>query len=220
MVEDPMHPTFFGIKLPNPTKGYVKNIHIKNNIIANAYSAPIVQQGTSIVIDSLEVQYNNIYGTVAGYSGDDPAWISGALMPTHYLYTSNLHVTPLFISSSDFHLQSASPLIDAGVNVGLSYLGTSPDIGCYEYGITTSISELNTGEVIVYPNPCSSSFKLNFITNKLKQVELYDNSGKLVHKESSNAQNVEILINNFDKGIYLLKIKIDANEFVKKIIKE
>jgi hypothetical protein len=36
--------------------------------------------------------------------------------------------------TSDYHLQSGSPGIDAGINVGLPFNGTAPDIGCYEYG--------------------------------------------------------------------------------------
>ena len=48
---------------------------------------------------------------------------------------------PFFVSASDFHLQSASPAINAGTNVGLTrdYAGTAipqgsaPDIGAYEY---------------------------------------------------------------------------------------
>lgn len=33
---------------------------------------------------------------------------------------------------SDFHLQASSPCINAGVNVGLPYSGSAPDIGAYE----------------------------------------------------------------------------------------
>ncbi|HUV58661.1 MAG TPA: choice-of-anchor Q domain-containing protein [Desulfatiglandales bacterium] len=48
---------------------------------------------------------------------------------------------PLFVSSSDFHLQSSSPAIDAGMNVGISIdydgnhvpSGIAPDMGAYEY---------------------------------------------------------------------------------------
>ncbi len=48
---------------------------------------------------------------------------------------------PLFVSTSDFHLQSTSPAIDAGTNAGLTTdyegktvpFGPAPDIGAYEY---------------------------------------------------------------------------------------
>jgi len=39
---------------------------------------------------------------------------------------------PIFISAANLHLQSSSPCIDAGMNVGLPYAGNAPDIGAYE----------------------------------------------------------------------------------------
>ena len=53
--------------------------------------------------------------------------------------THSVQADPLFISTSDFHLNAASPCINAGVNVGLTidYAGNEirglPDIGAYEY---------------------------------------------------------------------------------------
>ena len=57
--------------------------------------------------------------------------------------TNNLAVNPVFVSSTDFHLQSVSPLIDRGLDVGLTVdydsvaipIGSAPDIGAYEYGV-------------------------------------------------------------------------------------
>jgi hypothetical protein len=49
---------------------------------------------------------------------------------------------PLFVSATDYHLQSGSPAINAGVDVGLTEdyrgmvvpQGSAPDIGAYEFG--------------------------------------------------------------------------------------
>ena len=43
---------------------------------------------------------------------------------------------PNFASTSrgNFHLQNGSPAIDAGMDVGLDFTGSAPDIGAYEYG--------------------------------------------------------------------------------------
>jgi hypothetical protein len=37
------------------------------------------------------------------------------------------------VSSRDFHLVGGCTAIDAGIDVGLPYTGTAPDIGAYEY---------------------------------------------------------------------------------------
>jgi hypothetical protein len=45
---------------------------------------------------------------------------------------------PLFVSSSDFNLQSGSPAIDMGIDVGLPFNDFAPDIGAYESDAGTS----------------------------------------------------------------------------------
>jgi hypothetical protein len=46
----------------------------------------------------------------------------------------NLSIDPLFVdpAAHDFHLQSASPLVDAGIDIGLPFCGKAPDIGAFE----------------------------------------------------------------------------------------
>jgi hypothetical protein len=63
---------------------------------------------------------------------------------TGYDNNSQTPADPLFVSAgSDFHLQSGSPAINAGVDVGLTedYAGNAivgvPDIGAYEYQPTS-----------------------------------------------------------------------------------
>ena len=43
------------------------------------------------------------------------------------------------LPTNDFlRLVSGSDLIDKGVNLGFTYTGVSPDLGCFEYGINKS----------------------------------------------------------------------------------
>lgn len=72
------------------------------------------------------------------------------ILPNEY-QTNNVSVAPLFVDPAnlDFHLRSDSPLIDAGIstNVAVDYdnkqrpLGSSPDIGAFEYDPATNMSE-------------------------------------------------------------------------------
>lgn len=55
------------------------------------------------------------------------------------LVSSNRTVNPLFVSTDPtspnfLRLSAGSPAIDAGVDVGLPYSGSAPDLGAYEYG--------------------------------------------------------------------------------------
>lgn len=59
-------------------------------------------------------------------------WNNGFSMPSG---TGNLSIDPLFADSmnNDFHLQAGSPAIDAGVEVGLPFNGSAPDLGAFEF---------------------------------------------------------------------------------------
>ena len=116
------------------------NWKIQNNII----HSPIRAASTNANDNAHVLFSNNIYDNVSDTSGFQ--MMGGAITYAQWKATYGQDLTgsrienPLFISSSDFRLQSGSPAINAGVNVGLTtdYLGKAivglPDIGAYEYG--------------------------------------------------------------------------------------
>ncbi|MEI8060107.1 MAG: hypothetical protein WCG67_08120, partial [Ferruginibacter sp.] len=108
-------PPWWGINFGALNSGYARNINIKNNIILNILTGWLVQGG-NIAMDSVYIQYNDIY---TNGNGNNPVF--NGITPTNYLNSNNIHVNPLFVSTIDFHLQTTSPCIDAGVYVGLPY---------------------------------------------------------------------------------------------------
>ncbi len=129
----------FGINLPSGAS--TTNLQIKNNIIKGfngGYSrnAPISGSGAT-TNNNLEISYNLFYD-----NGNNNEVLftterhgEGTYIPSStYINRNNIIDNPLFVSSTDYHLQSGSPAINAGANVGLSSAGPAPDIGAYEYG--------------------------------------------------------------------------------------
>ncbi|MFA5131698.1 MAG: hypothetical protein WC467_04825, partial [Patescibacteria group bacterium] len=116
--------TYWGIGLPVCSSA--KNIHIINNIIENFESAAITASNAAN-INGLNISNNIMFGNG---NNNNPLFTVGN--PLNYTTQNNLKVDPLFISS-DFHLQATSPAINAGINVGLPYNGSAPDIGAFEY---------------------------------------------------------------------------------------
>ena len=55
-----------------------------------------------------------------------------------------LYSDPMYADTTvdNFHLQAQSPCLDKGVNVGLPYSGSAPDIGAYEYIVQVSADKL------------------------------------------------------------------------------
>lgn len=111
------------------TSGTIENVNIKNNIIMGFDTAPVFcylrDVGTSI--DLLTVMYNNFY-----QNGNNNE-IKYGFIPSNLTVNNQLTNNPLFVSSTDFNLQGTSPMIDAGVDVGLPFNGTAPDLGAYEH---------------------------------------------------------------------------------------
>ena len=125
----------WGINLPNI--GTAKNVSIRNNIIENFDYCSIFSNDDSGIatIDYLSLEnnifYNNGYNNLPRYS---------EITPTHNTTQNNLTSNPLFVSSSDFHLQAGSPAINKGIhieNLLTDYeentVGNSPEIGAYEF---------------------------------------------------------------------------------------
>ena len=85
---------------------------------------------------------------------------------------------------------------------------------------TTSVSEINTVGISVFPNPATDKIKIESpVSLDNSAVEIYSISGKLVIKTSLNSKS-EINISNLPNGIYIIKINSKTVNFAKRIIKK
>ena len=101
------------------------DINIRNNIIQgfdNWYYGSNPPH-----INGMFMTHNNVIGNG---NNNLPVWPGGN--PASYTYSDNLSVDPIFVGDSNYTLQATSPLIDAGVDIGLPYNGSAPDIGYTE----------------------------------------------------------------------------------------
>lgn len=85
---------------------------------------------------------------------------------------------------------------------------------------TAGIDELfGIGKIKPYPNPASDKLYIGNIPSRLNNatIEFYDVAGKQIHSEELKH---EIDLSNFNKGIYIVKIKTKNNEnvFLNKIV--
>jgi len=149
--------------------------------------------------------------------------------PTYATLTNVILQNPLFISNTDFTLQSGSPAIDAGSLIGLSIplydltgnnrvSGAFVDLGCYEFQDGVGIQYINQNLYLnIYPNPTTG--QLNFNTNtQINTIEIYNLTGqKVLSFNNTNAININELTN----GIYMAKV-FTANGSIatRKIIKK
>nr|WP_294935361.1 N-acetylmuramoyl-L-alanine amidase [uncultured Flavobacterium sp.] len=81
-------------------------------------------------------------------------------------------------------------------------------------------------EIMVYPNPTDGRFTLDITNSKDKKIDyqIFDSTGKMI-KENSNQSPEEtalqqIDLSNFPSGIYHIKILIENQEYLRKIIRK
>ena len=107
------------------------DLFVRNNIIAGFNVFAVYFEGGPITNVSVE---NNIY-----YNNDSNTANSESATITNKIEKNNRIINPLFVSTTDFHLQGTSPAIGAGIKVGLTTDMDSvkwsdpPSIGAYEY---------------------------------------------------------------------------------------
>jgi len=111
-------------------------IYIRNNVISN-------NKGWGVWIENLSarpadvagagtINYNDVYNNAAGT-------IRNVL--TAVMVDNNIFVDPLFVDPPyDYRLQASSPAIDAGMDVGLPYEGSAPDMGAFEFDQTKPLA--------------------------------------------------------------------------------
>jgi len=91
--------------------------------------------------------------------------------------------------------------------------------GKYKYSNIVKLSNKQTGNISIYPNPVTNAFIINLPDTKLihSKATLSDANGKLVKNISINYQQQTVNISELSAGIYMLRL---ADGTVIKLIKE
>jgi len=83
-------------------------------------------------------------------------------------------------------LAASSDLIDAGVDVGLSFSGQAPDIGAYEYGsLSIELTSPSDGDRYLAPANIVISARINDLEASIQKVEFFSGTQKLGERTSS-----------------------------------
>jgi len=96
-----------------------------------------------------------------------------------------------------------------------------PQDNCDDLGqhtLTLSVEDVTTANFKFYPNPVSTS-KLNFTINKSTTIQIYDILGKLIITKTVTPNKNWLDISNLNKGIYLVKMTVNKQTTIKKLIR-
>ena len=153
------------------------NATVENNIFYATNSQYILKASAGATTGHT-INYNLYFG---GYAGTPFVWSGTAYNFANYKNSSSqdansLNSDPIFTSTSDFHLQSTSPAINAGTNVGLTSdyannpvpSGSGYDIGAYEYQADT------TPNAFVFTDITNASLSTQYTSNTITVAGIDD----------------------------------------------
>ncbi len=69
----------------------------------------------------------------------------------------------------------------------------------------------------IYPNPVQNTLYIQSFST-IEQVSIYDISGRILQQLPSSSQSIDV--SGLAKGIYLVKVKTESGETIRKIVKE
>ena len=121
-------PAYVGLDFSSQPNGKCNGLYIRNNIVNGFPSGWLRGSNGATNISTCVVTHNNAFGNG---SSNAPVWPSGN--PATYTFGNHQKVNPLFVSASNFQLQSSSTCINTGVNIGLPFSGAAPDRGNGEF---------------------------------------------------------------------------------------
>ncbi|MDN3665555.1 leucine-rich repeat domain-containing protein [Algibacter miyuki] len=93
--------------------------------------------------------------------------------------------------------------------------------GTIMVSVTLSTSNLEEDlDFNIYPNPTSGlvSIKSRLLNNA--NVSIYDLNGRVLLTNNFSGTSSEINMSNLSSGVYLMKVEVENNQFVKRIIKQ
>ncbi len=115
--------------------------------------------------------------------------------------------------------RSFSPEGNGSYAVNITLGGCTETSNCFFFD-TLGLQSFDENELKIYPNPVHSVLKIETTTQALKTIDVYDISGKVMLKYTSNQSVIELNTSKLPNGIYFVKVKTDTKSGYFKVVKE
>jgi len=132
----------------------------------------------------------------------------------------------VFWSSTIYYAGGRAPRTNKYVSIScdsssVEYAKGSPggfSVRCIRGDVASSINNVNSEEVIFYPNPATDRLYLKNNNYTNAEIMIYDLQGKKVLDRKLDSESIDI--SNLNKGIYIVKLVCPGKIIIKKLIKE
>jgi Secretion system C-terminal sorting domain len=149
-------------------------------------------------------------------------YVGAALPSTGFIATTNnpfiFTDLPTLSGCNVFFVRSICSATNVSPWVAIGSLGCSSNI--YNYLATLSndsfLLNYNSG-LQLFPNPSNNLIQIK-LNSKIDKITLFDSQGKVILIQTQN--NNEINIENLSKGVYIIDVCTENENFYRKFIKE
>jgi len=174
-------------------------------------NAPVI---SASLPDAISVNEKLIVDLKDKISDDDN--LSMAIVKT-LVSNSNESIVEAVVNETDELI--LTPKNIGSTNIVLSFNSNGKEV---EHTLNLTVTSLSTREQVkkldfqIYPNPVSEVLSLK-TTEKIKEVRIFDTTGRALPTQE---QNGSVDVRNLEKGIYILKVQTDKNNYTQKFIKK
>lgn len=117
------------------------------------------------------------------------------------------------------HQTPSSGMIDVGTVVGLSYYGTAPDLGAFEYNPSSGISERESNSTVSVKYIPSEKVIVISAQTPITEVAIDDMCGHRVYRGQVLTNSTKIATSVLQKGVYLVKTNVQGQaEKINKVL--
>ena len=187
----------------------IQVFNIDTNNWENEYTMPF-----SVSANALTVNENNIF-IIGDYTNQDNIYI--------------LDVTDMSFRSIENNMIGRRHFDAEIINDKLYVIGGNTSNSFSSFLNSVQFSNINssslsvndliiTNNLLLYPNPFSNIFRIESKKIQISKVEIYTLSGKQIKEINSNFHHIEF--DNFNTGMYLVKIHTKEGVYTRKIIKK
>lgn len=83
----------------------------------------------------------------------------------------------------------------------------------------TGVNDIIASGISVYPNPVQEQLTINNGQLTIKNIVVTDVNGRIIYRQQPNSSNYQLLVANWPKGVYFVKVFTESGLSIHKIIK-
>lgn len=198
-----------------PDSGYLFKYHPQTGII-NSFNIGI----KSFISLNDSILYAEFNSGVGAYNLNTESLLSSPSFQFNFVKSAFDHLNNNFyFTNTDYSSYGRLYRVNAvGTIIDSTEVGISPEAMALDYRLNVSINEIAKDKnITAFPNPFNNSITIQAYQNY--NIEVYDLEARLIYQSQSFTNLHLINTENWDSGIYIIKLQSESNVQTLKMVK-